>query len=571
MAISDATQAAPPAARPTLRPRLGDNQLARLATDRDPRAFEAIYARYHQELYRYCRALVGNAADAEDALQGTMAAALRSLPGETRQIALRPWLYRVAHNEAISIVRRRQPVVDGDQMREGTAEGVEAEAESRQRLRQLVADLGALPDRQRSALVMRELSGLSYDEIGAALDASAHAARQTVYEARFALAELESGREMDCDEARSLISARDGRILRGRRLRAHLRGCDPCREFRAAIRRRRLDLRAIAPPLPAVAAAKVLAGVVGGSGGAGTAAGGAGGGAVGAAAVSGGGAAAGAGGAVSSGGLAGAIAASAGVKAASIAAAVAIGAGAAGATGVVKLPLIGGGSGHRAARAPAAPAQAIGHSAAPPAPSSIGGATRANPGAGSATYAHATPSGEPRHVAATAGGGGGRHAVAGADGGGRPLGRSGRGNAFSEAASPSAGSPAPAGAARGAGAVGHSRGAPAGRSSAAEPPSHSNAGGSAATTAAHRSPTAGHGSASGHSAASSPHAPAPPAPSQKPKPHPKPAPPSTSSSRTATSGNGNAGGHGDADNMSANGTAGSGGDGKSGAAPPDTG
>src|SRR5690242_11441760 len=190
MAVSEATNlsAAP---RAGLRPRLGDEQLARLATDRDPRAFEAIFARYHQELYRYCRAIVGNADDAEDALQGTMAAALRALPGETREIALRPWLYRVAHNEAISIIRRRQPVVDRDEVWEGAAAGVEAEAESRQRLRELVADLGALPDRQRSALVMRELSGLSYEEIAAALGATGHAARQTVYEARVALGELE--------------------------------------------------------------------------------------------------------------------------------------------------------------------------------------------------------------------------------------------------------------------------------------------------------------------------------------------------------------------------------------------
>src|ERR687886_523156 len=83
---------------------LGDRQLGRLASKGDPRAFAAIYERHHQDLYRYCRSITGNAEDASDALQSTMAAALRALPGERRQIALRPWLFRIAHNESISII-----------------------------------------------------------------------------------------------------------------------------------------------------------------------------------------------------------------------------------------------------------------------------------------------------------------------------------------------------------------------------------------------------------------------------------------------------------------------------------
>src|SRR5687768_16171960 len=78
-----------------------ETRLARAARRGDQRAFAGIYQRYHQELYRYCRALLGNAHEAQDALQNTMAIALRSLPGEERVIELRPWLYRVAHNEAV--------------------------------------------------------------------------------------------------------------------------------------------------------------------------------------------------------------------------------------------------------------------------------------------------------------------------------------------------------------------------------------------------------------------------------------------------------------------------------------
>jgi hypothetical protein len=115
--------------------------------------------------------------------------------------------------------------------------------------------------------VMRELSGLSYSEIGSAFGTSSAAAKQTVYEARSALHEIAGGREMDCESVRQALSANDGRVLRGRKLRAHLRHCAGCRDFRAGIGQRRSDLAALAPPLPALAAAGLLQSLVGGSGG----------------------------------------------------------------------------------------------------------------------------------------------------------------------------------------------------------------------------------------------------------------------------------------------------------------
>ena len=232
---------------------LGDERLAGLARRGDQHAFETIFRRYHQELYRFCRAILGNPHEAQDALQSTMEAALRALPDEERRIALRPWLYRVAHNESISILRRRPAVID-PALPEPPEPAADSRAEPRERLRQLVADLDSLPDRQRVALVMRELSGLGYPEIAQALAASEAAARQVVYEARLALREVAQGREMECDEIRRALSERDGRILRGRQLRAHLHACQGCRDFRSAIARRRSDLQSLCPPLPAAAA-----------------------------------------------------------------------------------------------------------------------------------------------------------------------------------------------------------------------------------------------------------------------------------------------------------------------------
>ena len=251
----------------------GDARLAKLAAAGDERAFAAIYDRYHQELYRYCFAILGDADDAQDALQGTMASALRALPGESRPIELRPWLYRVAHNESISIVRRRQPPAEAQEPDLPREPAVDAVFESRERLRTLVADLATLSERQRSALVMRELSGLSHEQIAVALGTSSGAARQVVYEARQALLELEEGRGMECERVRMALSDGDGRRLRGRGVRAHLRGCQGCRDFQAGIEQRAADFELLVPPLAAVAASGVLATVLGG-GSAGAGAGG---------------------------------------------------------------------------------------------------------------------------------------------------------------------------------------------------------------------------------------------------------------------------------------------------------
>src|ERR1700731_436366 len=86
---------------------LTDERLARHVGQGDDRAFSALYSRYHQQLYRYCHSIVRHEADAQDVLQSTFTAALGALRRGQRDAPLRPWLYRIAHNEAISLVRRR--------------------------------------------------------------------------------------------------------------------------------------------------------------------------------------------------------------------------------------------------------------------------------------------------------------------------------------------------------------------------------------------------------------------------------------------------------------------------------
>ncbi|MEA2192210.1 MAG: hypothetical protein QOI73_2331, partial [Solirubrobacteraceae bacterium] len=236
------SQASIPLATPVARRPVklcSDAQLARRAASGDERAFAEIFERHHQAVYRYCRSLLGNGEDAADALQSTMAAVLRGLDGETRSIALKPWLFRIAHNEALSILRRRRPQSELDDSQASTLQSVETEVLQSERLHQLVADVAALPDRQRGALVMRELNDLEYAEIAAVFGVAEGAARQAVHEARTMLAELEAGRAIPCADIRELISARDGRLMRGRKVRSHLRSCRSCEGFHAAIGQRR--------------------------------------------------------------------------------------------------------------------------------------------------------------------------------------------------------------------------------------------------------------------------------------------------------------------------------------------
>src|SRR6266545_3184936 len=210
--MSGLSLSVPEAVRPELPGRplrlLPDDRLARLAARGNQAAVATLYERHHQGLYRYCRSLLGRDEDAHDALQNTMVKAMSSLPGDEREMRIKPWLYRVAHNESITILRGRRPTRELDAAAEVAAPSG-ADPAIREELRTLIADLGALPERQRGALVMRELSGLSYADIAAALDTSLAGAKQIVYEARVALHDLAEGREMDCEAVRTRISAAD--------------------------------------------------------------------------------------------------------------------------------------------------------------------------------------------------------------------------------------------------------------------------------------------------------------------------------------------------------------------------
>src|SRR5207302_9006351 len=129
-------------------------------------------------------------ADAQDALQSAFAGAYAALRRSQRDAPIRPWLFRIAHNESISVLRRRRPETELTEDVGEPVASVEELGEQRERSKRLVAEVLELPKRQRGALVMRELSGLSHEDIALALETSVGGAKQAIFEARRSLLEF---------------------------------------------------------------------------------------------------------------------------------------------------------------------------------------------------------------------------------------------------------------------------------------------------------------------------------------------------------------------------------------------
>ena len=226
------------------------------------RAFERLYRRHAHEVYRYVLAVLRNQADAEDATQATFLSAYRAFIRGEEPLKPRNWLLKVAHNECRQRFRaasRRPKEVEWDERT--PAPGVDETVPTVDEIR---TALGQLNFNQRSALVMRELEGRSYDEIAKILDLSVSAVETLLFRARRALREQLEG-ALTCGEAEATLSRRlDGRLPlpEQRALRAHLRQCREC----SVLERKQRARRAAVKRLGAVQLPPSLAGFLGGTG-----------------------------------------------------------------------------------------------------------------------------------------------------------------------------------------------------------------------------------------------------------------------------------------------------------------
>jgi RNA polymerase sigma factor (sigma-70 family) len=273
----------------------GDVRLVARTRRGSDAAFERLYARHQPAILSFCRHLTGNREDAEDAVQHTFLAAYRRIeaPGDD-QLELRPWLFVVARNRCISLLRaRRELAVPDVEPDRAVLDDLSVEVERREDLRHLVRDLAGLPEPQRAALVLSQLDALDYREIGTVLAVGPEKVKALVFQARSTLASAREAREAPCLDIRREIATARGAALRRRLLRRHVGQCEGCSEFEQAVLRQRRDLGALLPVVPSAGLGQaVLEGALGregiAGGGGGAAAAGAGGGAAGGTAVGGG-------------------------------------------------------------------------------------------------------------------------------------------------------------------------------------------------------------------------------------------------------------------------------------------
>jgi RNA polymerase sigma factor (sigma-70 family) len=228
-----------------------DEQLLAMFRAGSEDAFGAIHDRYRQRLFAYVRQMLshGPRQDAEDVMQDVFVRAYGALRADEREVNLRAWLYRVAHNRCIDHLRRPTPPPAEifEMSRKPLHDPIE-EAQRREDLTRLVEDVGRLPDQQRSALLMREIDGMSYADLASALDVTVPAVKSLLVRARVGLVEAAEARDADCCEIRDdLMASYDRGVKASGRARRHMRSCAGCREYREALRGMRRSFAALTP------------------------------------------------------------------------------------------------------------------------------------------------------------------------------------------------------------------------------------------------------------------------------------------------------------------------------------
>jgi RNA polymerase sigma factor (sigma-70 family) len=253
----------------------GDAKLIAMARSGNPGAFETIVDRYQPRLLGFCRQMLGSTEDAEDVLQEVFVNAYKAMLADEREINLRPWLYRIARNRCLNHLRK--PTADAqesmDMVPEVDAASTAEKVHNREEFRQLLADVKKLPETQRSALLLREMDALSYEEIAAAMETTVPSVKSLLVRARISLAEASQARLLTCGEVRvELSEAAEGLRKVSGPVRRHVRECDECADFRSQVRSNEKVLAALFPAGGLLALKGFIASKLGlGGGGAGTA------------------------------------------------------------------------------------------------------------------------------------------------------------------------------------------------------------------------------------------------------------------------------------------------------------
>ena len=209
----------------------------------DDHAFEQLYHRYQRRIGAYIYGMVHDHGRAEDITQDVFMSALRRMRATETPIAFKPWVYEIAKNACIDAFRRSKrseeisyDADDGSERLHLVSKGPtpEAAVDTRMSLDHLRGAFGGLSEAHHQILVMRELEGLSYRQIGERLGMSRPSVESTLFRARRRLSEeyeeLVSGER--CRRIQAIITgASDGRVgaRDERKMARHVSYCQPCR------------------------------------------------------------------------------------------------------------------------------------------------------------------------------------------------------------------------------------------------------------------------------------------------------------------------------------------------------
>jgi RNA polymerase sigma factor (sigma-70 family) len=238
-----------------------DERLIALTRRGQHAAFEVLFSRYQSRLLAFCRHMLSSREDAEDVLQEVFTAAFNAILADDREINVRPWLYRIARNRSLNHLRRAS-AIGVDSMDVHFADNGLSTGERvmrRESFRQLLGDVNELPETQRSALLLREIDALSYEQIADAMETTVPSVKSLLVRARISLAEAAEARELSCEEVRlQLGETAEGLTKLGAPARRHVRGCERCRFFKKQLKTNNQALAAIFPVGALLVAKKML-------------------------------------------------------------------------------------------------------------------------------------------------------------------------------------------------------------------------------------------------------------------------------------------------------------------------
>jgi RNA polymerase sigma factor (sigma-70 family) len=243
-----------------------DERLIALTRRGQAAAFETLCARYQSRLLSFCRHMLASREDAEDVLQEVFTAAYNAVLADDRAINVRPWLYRIARNRSLNHLRRAT-AIGVDTMDVHYADHGLSTSDRvlrRESFRELIADVHELPETQRSALLLREIDALSYEQIADAMETTVPSVKSLLVRARISLAEAAEARKLSCEQVRLELGAvAEGLVKLSTPARRHVRGCERCGFFKKQLKENNRVLAAIFPVGPIVLAYKLLLAKIG--------------------------------------------------------------------------------------------------------------------------------------------------------------------------------------------------------------------------------------------------------------------------------------------------------------------